>query len=355
MKKCQIRIKFALPMQHLLSNISHLFESPQRIVITHHYNADADALGASLALFHYYTLKGHKCVVVSPNSMPDFLQWMPAAYKVLKFDEQRSEVIQAVEKCDIIFCLDFNHFSRTKDLAPYLQQSNAKKIIIDHHLNPDKTFDFGISQPSKSSTCEMIYDFINVNGDNALINIEIAQCLYAGVMTDTGSFKFSCTTASVHLMVADLMSKGLMPTPIHQAILDNYQENRLRFLGYVLSDKMLLFPEYHSAIIAVSKEELNRFRINTGDTEGIVNYPLSIKNIIFSTFISERDNEIRMSFRSKGEFNVNIFSRDYFNGGGHHNAAGGRSIVSLSETLKNYKQALDENKKQLKQCYLDLQ
>lgn len=342
-------------MKNLIADLLPLLESPQHIVITHHYNADADALGSSLGLYHYLTLKGHKCVVVSPNGMPDFLQWMPAAYKVLKFDEQKADVLKAIDKSSLIFCLDFNQFSRTKDLAPYLENAKAKKIIIDHHLNPDKTFDYGVSKPSKSSTCEMIFDFINEMGDNAMINLDVAQCLYSGVMTDTGSFKFASTTASVHLMVADLMQKGLVPTPIHQAILDNYQENRLRFLGYVLSEKMLLFPEYNSAIIAVSKEELNKYKINTGDTEGIVNYPLSIKNIIFSTFISERDNEIRMSFRSKGDFNVNIFARNYFNGGGHHNASGGRSDVSLSETLKIYKQALDDNKKQLKQCYLDLQ
>jgi phosphoesterase RecJ-like protein len=342
-------------MKQLIHDISPLMETPQQIVITHHYNADADALGSSLGLYHYLTLKGHQCVVVSPNGMPDFLQWMPAAYKVLKFDEQKNDVIKALDKATLLFCLDFNQFSRTKDLAPYLENAKAKKIIIDHHLNPDKNFDYGVSKPSKSSTCEMVFDFINEMGDNDKINMDIAQCLYSGVMTDTGSFKFPSTSANVHLMVADLMQKGLVPTPIHQAILDNYQENRLRFLGYILAEKMLLFPEYNSAIIAVSKEELNRYKINTGDTEGIVNYPLSIKNIIFSTFISERENEIRMSFRSKGDFNVNIFARNYFNGGGHHNASGGRSDVSLAETLKIYKQALDDNKKQLKQCYLDLQ
>lgn len=342
-------------MKQFIHDIMPLLETPQQIVITHHYNADADALGSSLGLYHYLLLKGHKCTVISPNGMPDFLQWMPAAYKVLKYDEQRAEVSKAIEKSSLIFCLDFNQFSRTKEMGPLLETARAKKVIIDHHLNPDKTFDYGISKPSKSSTCEMVFDFINEMGDNSLINMDIAQCLYSGVMTDTGSFKFSSTTASVHLMVADLMKKGLNPTPIHQAILDNYQENRLRFLGYVLAEKMLLFPEYHSAIIAVSREELNKYKINTGDTEGIVNYPLSIKNIIFSTFISERDNEIRMSFRSKGDFNVNIFARNYFNGGGHHNASGGRSEVSLAETIRIYKQALDDNKKQLKQCYLDLQ
>lgn len=342
-------------MKKFIQSILPLLQTPQKIVITHHYNADADALGSSLGLYHYLNLLGHSCTVISPNNMPDFLQWMPMAYKVLKYDEQKKEVANIIEQSDLIFCLDFNHFSRVKDLAPLLENAKAKKILIDHHLNPDKNFDYGISKPSKSSTCEMIFDLINEMGDNDKINMDIAQCLYSGVMTDTGSFKFSCTTASVHLMVANLMEKGLNPTPIHQAILDNYQENRLRFLGYVLSEKMLLFPEYHSAIIAVSKEDLNKFKINSGDTEGIVNYPLSIKNILFSTFISERDNEIRMSFRSKGEFNVNIFARNYFNGGGHHNASGGRSDVSLAETIKIYKQSLEDNKKQLKQCYLDIQ
>ncbi len=342
-------------MNKIVEEIRVLLSSPQNIVITHHYNADADALGSSLALFHYLVSRGHKCSVVSPNTMPDFLQWMPAAYKVLKFDEQKNEVVKAIDKAKIIFCLDFNNFSRTKDLAPYLQKSSAKKILIDHHLNPEKTFDIGISKPSKSSTCEMIYDLINDLDDNGMIHIDIAQCLYAGAMTDTGNFRFSNTTSSVHLMVADLIKKGLNPSLVSQAIFDNYQENRLRFLGYILTDKMLLFPEYHSAIIAVTQEELNRYKINNGETEGIVNYPLSIKNIIFSAFISERDNEIRMSFRSKGDFNVNLFARNYFNGGGHLNASGGRSDESIADTIKNIKEALIDNKKILKQCYLDLQ
>lgn len=330
-------------------------EKPQGIVITHHHNADADALGSSLALYHYLTLKGHHCTVISPNAMPDFLQWMPAAYKVLIFDEKREEATKTINAADIIFCLDFNNLGRTKEMAPILDKSKAKKVLIDHHLNPSSDFDFGISNPMKSSTCEMVYDLINDFGDNYLISKEIAQCLYAGVMTDTGSFRFNSTSAAVHLMVADLKQKGLNHSSIHQYILDNYQENRLRLLGYVLSEKMLLFPEYHSAIIALGKDELNKFKISTGDTEGFVNYPLSIKNIVLSIFISERDNEIRMSFRSKGDFNVNVFAKTYFNGGGHHNASGGRSDVSLKETIQNIKQALENNKKNLKQCYLDIQ
>ena len=342
-------------MNKIVEEIRALLSTPQNIVITHHYNADADALGSSLGLFHYLTLRGHKCSVVSPNGMPDYLQWMPAAYKVLKFDEQKNEAVKVIEKAKIIFCLDFNAFSRTKDLAPYLQKSTATKILIDHHLFPEKTFDIGISKSSKSSTSEMIYDLINDFDDNAMINNEIAQCLYAGAMTDTGNFRFSNTTASVHLMVADFIKKGLNTSYVSQAIYDNNHENKLRFLGYILTEKMLLFPEYHSAIIAVSHEEMNRYKLNSGDTEGIVNYPLSIKNIIFSTFIRESDNEIRMSFRSKGDFNVNVFARSYFNGGGHHNASGGRSEESIAETIKNLKQAIIDNKNTLKQCYLDLQ
>lgn len=342
-------------MNKIVEEIRLLLSSQKKIVITHHHNADADALGSSLGLYHYLLLRGHTCTVVSPNTMPDFLQWMPAAYKVFKFDEQKQESIKIIEEAEIIFCLDFNTLSRTKELAPYIQNSTAKKILIDHHLNPDKTFDVGISKPSKSSTCEMIYDFICEIGDNAMINTDIAQCLYAGAMTDTGGFRFPNTTSGVHIMIADLIKKGANPSLISQSIFDNYEENRLRFLGYVLSEKMLLFPEYHSAVIAVSKEELAKYKINNGDTEGIVNYPLSIKNIIFSTFISEKDNEIRMSFRSKGDFNVNTLARNYFNGGGHLNASGGRSDESISDTIKTLKQALIDNKKTLQQCFLDFQ
>jgi len=337
-----------------IEEIIPLLTIPKKIVITHHYNPDADALGSTLGLSHYLQLKGHQCTVISPNSMPDFITWMPGSDQVINFETNKTEALQKLDDADFLFCLDFNQFSRTKSLGDYLVNFKGIKVLIDHHLFPDESLDYGISIPSKSSTCEMVYDFIQLCGDNHLINMDIAKCIYAGVMTDTGSFKFPCTTASVHTMVADLMSKGLETAPIHQAVFDVYNENRVRFLGHVLSNKMILFPEAHASLIAVSKEELNQFSINTGDTEGIVNYPLSIKNIIFSIFISERESEIRMSFRSKGNVDVNAFARTNFQGGGHKNAAGGKSEISLDNTIDKIKLLLTENQKQLEICYNEL-
>ena len=335
------------PIQDLLPELN----VPKKIVITHHYNPDADALGSTLGLWHYFKMKGHDCIVISPNAMPDFILWMPKSETVLNFETQAVEASKWLDDSDYLFCLDFNHLSRTKSFAPVLEKFKGKKVMIDHHLSPDESFDFGISLSSKSSTCEMVYDFINSCGDNALINLDIAKCLYAGTMTDTGSFKFPCTTASVHAMVSDLMAKGLKTAPIHEAVYDNYNENRLRFLGFVLSKKMNLIADCHTSLIAISRTELNEYNINTGDTEGVVNFPLSLKNVIFSIFISERENEIRMSFRSKGNFNVNEFARTYFSGGGHANAAGGKSDESLEKTLEKLTNAILEHKNILQQCY----
>ncbi len=199
----------------------------------------------------------------------------------------------------------------------------------------------------------MVYDYIFSSSDEHLLNLDIARCLYAGVMTDTGSFRFSCTTPGVHRMVARLMEKGLETATIHTAVFDNYQENRLRFLGFVLSERLHLIPETHTAIISVSRNDLNRFNVNTGDSEGIVNYPLSMKQVLFSIFISEREDEIRMSFRSKGRFNVNEFARKYFQGGGHHNAAGGKSERSLQQTFELLIQYIQENQLLLQSCYTE--
>ena len=335
------------PIQELYPQLA----TPKKVVITHHYNPDADATGSTLALWHYLKKKGHECVVISPNAMPDFLQWMPGADEIMIYEQQLTQAKAKIQDADILFILDINQYSRTKIMTEDLEKFAGITAMIDHHLFPDTSFQYGISLPEKSSTCEMVYDFIVGANDTQVIDIPMAKCLYAGVMTDTGSFKFSSTTASTHRMVAELIEIGLETSPIHQAVFDTYQENRLRFLGYVLSEKLILFPEQHTALIAISREELNKYRINTGDTEGIVNYPLSIKNIICSIFISERESEIRMSFRSKGDMDVNTLARKYFDGGGHLNAAGGKSLDSLQETISKIEKAIKENESQLQLCY----
>lgn len=334
-----------------LAELTDILSTPRKIVITHHFNPDADALGSTLALMHYLTAKGHSCHVVSPNAIPAFLMWLPSATDVVIFDNDKIAVTGLLAQADILFSLDYNQYSRTQSMESLLLGFTGTRVIIDHHLFPDTVFHYGVSDPAKSSTCEMVYDLIAGYGDLDLIDERIATCLYSGVITDTGSFKFSCTTASVHRMVADLMGRGLQTTPVHEAIFDTFEENRLRFLGYVLSEKMQLFNAQHAALIPVTRDEQVRFQLKTGDTEGIVNYPLSMRNVIFSTFITEKDQEIRMSFRSKGTFDVNEFARTYFNGGGHANAAGGRSHESLQATIERYHQALNQVQNRLIQCY----
>jgi len=216
--------------------------------------------------------------------------------------------------------------------------------LIDHHEEPDEqSFDYGISDPSRSSTCELIYDFILASGYKDKITPDVAECIYAGVVADTGSFRFPSVSANVHRLVADLKDKGLLHTPVHEALYDNFLENRLRFIGNVLLNRMEIFYEYNTALIAIPKSDLLKYNIRTGDTEGLVNYPMSIQGIKLVALVIDRDEERKWSFRSKGDFDCNVFARKYFEGGGHFNASGGRSSDTLAETVKKFKQVMKEN------------
>jgi len=331
---------------YLMSPIQDAFpllQTPKKIFITTHHKPDGDAIGSMLGLYHYLTLKGHTVFPVSPGEIPDFLRWMPGVAHMLNYEEQPKESLAALNEADLIFCLDFNDYGRTKHLESFLAAATQPKILIDHHLFPSPVWDYGMSIPEKSSTCEMVYDFINLCDDNAIINLDMAACLYTGLMTDTGSFKFPITTASVHSMVADLKRRGLDHTRIHEEVYDSWSEGRMRFLGYVLIEKMEVFHKYNSALIALSRKDLNLFKAQNGDTEGLVNYPLSIKGIKFATLITERSDEVKMSFRSKGTFDVNKFAKTYFEGGGHFNASGGRTKTSFTDTIAYFKKILTDN------------
>ena len=319
-----------------------LLDTPKRIFITTHHKPDGDAMGSMLALYHYLTKRGHSCTPVSPSEVPDFLRWLPGMESVIDFETTPDAALTALHECDLIFCLDFNALGRIKAMEPALQAANQPKLLIDHHMYPQPVFQYGMSEPDKSSTCEMVYDFILLSDGAALLDSTIATCLYTGAMTDTGSFRFSAATASVHRMVAHLMEAGLHHTRIHDEVYDAWSESRMRFLGYVLIEKMQLFPEYHAGLITLSKKDLQLFKVSTGDTEGIVNYPLSVRGIRFATLITERSDEVRLSFRSKGDFDVNLFARTHFGGGGHFNASGGRSGTSFSETVARFTALLPE-------------
>jgi bifunctional oligoribonuclease and PAP phosphatase NrnA len=319
-----------------------LLSSPKKVFITTHHKPDGDAIGSMMALALYLRKKGHTVAAVSPGDIPDFLEWMPGAKGMLNYEADQQGALDALAGADLIFCVDFNDYSRTKHLADALSAATQPKILLDHHLLPKPIWDYGVSDAGKSSTAEMVFDFINQSGDNKLIDLDIAACLYTGIMTDTGSFKFPATTASVHLMAADLKGRGLDHTRIHELIYDSWSENRMRFLGYVLIERMEIFKKYNSALICLSRKDMNLFNIQSGDTEGLVNYPLSISGIRFATLITERTDEIKMSFRSKGDFDVSTFARTYFEGGGHFNASGGRTKTSLTETIAYFKKILSD-------------
>jgi phosphoesterase RecJ-like protein len=318
------------------------------VVIVMHQKPDADAMGSSLGLAHLLSGLGHSVTVISPTNWADWLRWMKGADKVIDYELHSTRANEALEKADWIFCLDFNTLTRARKMAEPIARASATRILIDHHQEPETAvFDYGISDTGKSSTCEMVFDLILASGNGDRIHTAIAECLYAGVMADTGSFRFSSATAAVHRMVAVLEDTGMNHTRVHENLFDNFLENRLRFTGHALLNRLEVFYEYNTALISIPWKDLVRYQIRTGDTEGLVNYPLTIQGIKFSALIIDRDEEIKCSFRSKGDFDVNRYARKYFEGGGHFNAAGGRSSETLEQTVQRFRASLKENAAQL--------
>ena len=328
----------------VINDIFPLLDKSKKISVVPHQKPDADAMGSSLGLYHFLKQFDHDVTVISPTNWAKWLNWMPGSKAVLDYELQKEKAESILDKTEWLFCLDFNNFGRTKNLAPKLQSLKCTKILIDHHQEPEEeSFDYGISDTTRSSTCEMIYDFILASGYKDKINTEVAECIYAGVVADTGSFRFPIVSSNVHRLVADLKDKGLLHTPVHEALFDNFLENRLRFIGNVLLNRMQIFYEYNTALIAIPKSDLLKYDIKTGDTEGLVNYPMSIQGIKLVGLVIDRDEERKWSFRSKGDFDCNAFARKYFEGGGHFNASGGRSSDSLQDTVTKFKQAIKEN------------
>ena len=310
------------------------------IVITTHHKPDADALGSSLGLYHYLSGLGHKATVVSPTDYPFNLCWMPGEKGVINFEEDEKKAVSLVNNADIVFCLDFNDLKRINDLGPIVGECNALKVMIDHHRNPVGFDDARYWTIHTSSTAELIYDFIVSNGHQSHLTKDIASCIYAGIMADTGSFRFSSTSSHTHRIAAELIDLGADSAKIHALLLDNFSLERYRLMGYVLYEKLEIFPEYNTALVHLTHDELVRFNVRTGDTEGFVNFGLGIKGIVFSALIIDRSVMVKMSFRSQGNFPCNDFAASHFNGGGHLNAAGGASHESLEETVNKFKALL---------------
>lgn len=327
--------------------LKELLSSPKQIAITTHQNPDGDAMGSSLALMLYLRKKGHQVYFISPTTFADFYKWMPGCEETIIYPYNNGKAKEVIDKADVFFCLDFNAQKRVgPDMAPVLEASTAVKVVIDHHLYPDDFPNYLYSRITASSTAEMVYDFIELMGDEALLDKEIGTNIYTGILTDTGAFQFPSTSAHVHRIAAALIDLGVENSYVYQQVFNSYTEMRLRLLGYCI-DNMKVYPELHTALITLNRDELQRFQVKSGDTEGIVNYPLKIQGINFSAFITDRTEQIKMSFRSVGSFDVNAFARNHFNGGGHMNAAGGSSKDTLQNVIKLFEENLPKYKDNL--------
>ena len=321
-------------MLNKANKLKELLNTSKEIVITTHRGPDGDAMGSSLALYNLLISLNHKVTVITPNDYASFLNWMPGNNDVVEFESNEIKAIEITKNAELIFMLDFNDIKRIDKYAKYVDQSNAFKILIDHHQDPDlEIAELIFSDPLSSSTCQLLYEILDLMNFDSYITKEIAECLYVGIMTDTGSFKYNSTTAKTHNIVANLIDCGINSSNIHDLIYDNSSADRMKLLGYCINDKLLLYPKNNAAIISLTNTELEKYNFKKGDTEGIVNYALAIKDINIAVLVVERGDVVKLSLRSKGSIKVNIIANKYFNGGGHTNAAGGISYISVDETI----------------------
>lgn len=325
-----------------LADIKNELRERKRIVITTHHKPDGDAMGSSLGLYHFLCGMGHEVHVITPTDYPFFLQWLPGNADVVDFMQEPERATDLVAKAEWIFCLDFNALSRINELGELVRASSAKKAMIDHHLEPEGFDDFRYWDTTAVATAELVERFIVDLGMKQSITKDIATCLYLGIMTDSGSFRFPSTTARVHRVIAELIDAGADNAHIHQMVYDTNSENRLKFLGEVLSNCMTVLPEQRTAYMIIPQSLLQKYNIRTGDTEGMVNYALSINGIRLACLIIDRGELRKLSFRSKGDFPANEIAKKYFHGGGHRNAAGGMSTESIEQTRDKFLAVLPE-------------
>ncbi|MEN7549011.1 bifunctional oligoribonuclease/PAP phosphatase NrnA [Rapidithrix thailandica] len=328
--------------------LKEFLSNPKKIIILPHRKPDADALGSCLALSAYLRKAGHTTTVISPTDYPKFLFWMPGQKEVLIYENgKQNKAKKLIEEADLAFCLDFNELSRIEQLGELVAKAKLKKAVIDHHQGNIDFADYYLHDPKAAATAELVYDFIQLDGGSQHLDKKIAECIYAGIMTDTGSFKFPSTSSKIHRIIADLMDLGINASRIHRLVYDTSTENRLRFLGYALHQNLTFLPEFKTGYFALSKKELKEYKTETGDTEGLVNYALSVKGIRLAALFSEKEGFTKISFRSVGDFSVAKLAAEHFNGGGHVNAAGGIYYKSLQETVDTFVKILEQYKEEL--------
>jgi bifunctional oligoribonuclease and PAP phosphatase NrnA len=328
--------------KNIIEKTRSMLAQPGSVVILSHFDPDGDAVGSALGLYHYLVRFGHQVDIIMPNRFPDFLKWLPASGKICIFQNEKKKCRTLIQNAHVIFSLDFNDIDRLEDIETAYNQNNAATYLIDHHPSPGKFAQCIISDTSVSSTAELLYEFL-IEIDATKINNQVAVCLFTGILTDTGSFSYNCSLPRTYKVVADLLRYDINKEKINSAIYDNYSEERMRLLGHCLNNKLTVFKKYHTAIISISKEELQRYNFKIGDTEGFVNIPLSIAGIVFSALFVEKDGHIKISFRSKGKFKANAFARSYFNGGGHNNAAGGSIELSMEKAIEKFIELLHKH------------
>jgi bifunctional oligoribonuclease and PAP phosphatase NrnA len=334
-------------MENILA-FKEFLSTPRKMLIITHFKPDADALGSSLGLAGYLKKKGHVVTVVTPSDYPDFLSWMPGNEHVVIFNRDKIKDFEKITaQSEVIFCLDFSSLKRINELGELVEKSNARKVMIDHHLEPENFAHFVQWDETAASTAELVFRLIQELGDESSIEENIANCLYAGLMTDTGGFRHSNTSQRVFETAAALVRHGADPAQVSKLIYDTNTLERMRLMGFVLNERLNVVPEYRTAYIALRIEDLKKFSSQTGDTEGLVNFGLSVKGVRLAVLISERKENVKLSFRSLGDFSVNDFARKHFEGGGHKNAAGGQTTLSFDETLKKFLDLLPLYKNEL--------
>lgn len=327
--------------------LSPILSNSKNICIISHANPDGDAIGSSLGLFHLLKSNERIVNVLLPDRLPEFLRWLPGGTNVVVGFDQKPLAAKVLAEADLIICLDFNQLNRVNGLEEGLTNASAKRILIDHHPEPDDVFELGLSVTTSSSTSELVYDVAEGLGLTVNLAKEVATCIYTGIMTDTGSFSYGISTGRPFAVLAHLMDAGAEKERIHAAVYDSFSEGRMRLMGVCLKDKMVVFPKLRTAYISLTASEIKQYSNRIGDTEGFVNMPLSIEGIVFTVLFVERDGQIKLSLRSRGNFAVNVFAKKHFNGGGHRNAAGGKSNKTLLETIADFETLLVSYEKEL--------
>ncbi len=328
-----------------MQELKNLLSAKQNVVITTHVNPDGDAIGSSVALLNFLIKMGHDVSVIVPNDYPDFLKWMKNDELIINYSNSKNESQEKIKNASLIFCLDFNNLNRINELGDYISDSKAKKVLIDHHLDPSDFYDFKIHDIKASATAELVYNFL-IELDSNAVDKDISEALYTGILTDTGSFKFSMSP-KVHKIVSDLMIRGVDIGFINNKIYDSNSLDKLKLIGYALSEKLEVISNGNAAYIVLSRKDLKDHNFKKGDTEGLVNYALSISNVNMAVLIIETKERIKFSFRSIGQFSVNEFAKKYFNGGGHKNAAGGSLEDKLSVALEKFLKDISKYSKDL--------